>query len=129
MRREWWAWTVPWIVGTAVGWFAGDLVDLAGEARTVGLFGIIGIALGSCWYWLFPRPLIERVHPVGIAVLALSVLTLLLGGSLSQPTVRSVIGVGVLAGLIPAESWRPGAQWTRQRQTAPTSRETMREAR
>jgi hypothetical protein len=129
MTRERWACLVPWVLGTAVGWFAEDLIDLVGEARTAGLFGLSGVALGLCWYGLYPRPLIERIRLAGIAVLAGSSLALLFGGEVSHPTVRSMIGLGVLAGLILAETWRPGQDWSHQRRTALTSRETMRELR
>jgi hypothetical protein len=116
-------------VGTAVGWFAEDLIDLVGESRTAGLFGLTGVALGLCWYRLYPRPLIERIQMVGVAVMVGSSVALLFGGDISHPTVRSMIGVGVLAGLILAETWRPGQEWAQQRRTQLTSPDTMRELR
>ncbi|HEX2894239.1 MAG TPA: hypothetical protein VHO29_09590 [Marmoricola sp.] len=129
VERERWACVVPWTAGTVLGWFAVGLAHHIGEARTAGLFGLAGVALGLCWYRLYPRPLLERIELVGIAVLAASLLSLVFGGTVSHPTVRSMIGVGVLAGLILAESWRPGEEWARQRRTSLTSSATMRELR
>jgi len=99
---------VPWVVGNAIGLFAEQLVDLTGESRAAGLYGLAGIAIGWCWYALYPRPLVDRLRVVGIIVAVASLFALVLGGQMSHPTVRSMIGVGVLGGLILAETRWPG---------------------
>ena len=68
------------MVGWTIGLFAEQLVDLVGEARAAGIFGLAGIALGWSWYWLYPRPLLDRMRLAGVAVLAGSSLSLVFGG-------------------------------------------------
>ena len=112
MTRERWACWVPWLVGSVIGLFAEQLVDVVGEARAAGIYGLAGIALGWTWYWLYPRPLLDRMRLAGVAVLAGSTFAIVFGGEVSHPTVRSMIGVGVFAGLVLAEARSADARWT-----------------
>jgi hypothetical protein len=48
MKRERWTWIGVSVVGNLVGIFAPQLVDLIGESRSAGLYGLAGTALGLC---------------------------------------------------------------------------------
>jgi hypothetical protein len=120
VKREKWGWVLVWIVGNVIGGFSERLVDLWGEARTAGLYGLAGIVLGCCWYLLYPRSLIDRMRLAGIVIVAGSTFALVFGGDVSHPTVRSMIGVGVFGGLVLSEHWRP-QQNTGWRLPGPTS--------
>lgn len=127
MERERWAWVAIFVAGSVLGAFSHQLIDLIGEARTAGVYGLAGVGLGWCWYRLYPRPLLERILWAALLVLVVSVFAAVFGGELSHPTVRSVIGVGVLAGLVLTEVYGERKPWGHQKRTALTSRETMRE--
>jgi len=129
MKRErWWAWIVVYAVASVLAGFSEQLIDLLGTARAGGLYGVAGIALGWAWYRIYPRTLVERLRLVSIAVGAISVAALAFGGESAGTDVSVMILPGVLAGLVMAETRWP-EEWRRQKRTALTSRETMRELR
>ena len=128
-RERWWAWLVPWLLGSLVGGFSGWLVDAVGDARAAGLYGLVGIGLGWSWYRLHPRPLVDRLRLTTVAVVVGSGLAVVFGGEFTRPGVTVTTWLGVLAGLVIAETPPAGGSWRRQRQTALTSRETMRDLR
>jgi hypothetical protein len=128
-RARWWAWLAIYAVASVLAAFSEQVVDILGEARAVGFYGVAGTALGWTWYRLFPRPLAERMGLVSVTIGAVSGAALVFGAEWADPDVSVMILPGVLAGLVITETQSPGATWRRQKRTALTSRETMRELR
>ena len=127
MKRERWGWVLVWTAGVFAGVFESELVELVGEGRAAGLYGLVGIFLGWAWYRMNPRAFGERMLPAALVTGFACLLAVAAGGELSTLKPKGVMLIGGLAGLVLTEQWRPGASWRHQQRTPLSSRDTMRE--
>jgi hypothetical protein len=133
-RDRTWAWIVPWVAGSILAAFERPLMKGLGQSYSCLLYFVAGMALGWTWYRLYPRQLAMRIFGLTVCLsLGIVLMTVISGGHgeftlIENPSANDFLPLGVLAGLVLTEGARPG-DWKRQKRTALTSRETMRELR